>query len=397
MAFDNPLDKEVLIRRLQPRKEDQRGHYFRDTTAIIHSYPFRRLKHKTQVFFSPRNDHICTRIEHVMHVATIAATICKALDLNADLAWAVGLGHDLGHTPFGHLGEQIISGLLKEKGGFKHEIYSRRVVDCLANHGKGLNLTYAVRNGIITHCGEKFEQAIFPDFTERDLTAIASRDYYPCTWEGCVVRMSDKIAYLGRDVEDALNLNLIAVDQIPGTVTSALGSNNAEIIQTLVGDCIEYSRKNNRIGFSDEIFNSLLILKEFNYKNIYLNPVLAKFHNNFERILLSIYNYLNEIFNKYKLDFDLYNREGNFLSRKFADYLDKMRRFYEDVDGGFDMTIIDYIAGMTDDYALECVNDILIPKGFETQLYFSELQEDMDEETGRANFPSDRNLDLFPY
>ncbi|MBN1647143.1 MAG: HD domain-containing protein [Spirochaetales bacterium] len=396
MIFTNPLDEKSLKKRMWPRDEDLRGHYFRDTTAIIHSYPFRRLKHKTQVFFSPKNDHICTRIEHVMHVATIAATICRALELDGDLAWAIGLGHDLGHTPFGHLGETIISGILKDRGGFRHEMYSLRVVDNLANYGKGLNLTFAVRDGIINHCGEKFEKSVKPDFSIRDLASIKNRDFYPCTWEGCVVRMSDKIAYLGRDLEDALNLKLIQKDQIPGIVSASLGRNNGEIIETLVSDCIAYSPANKCIGFSDQIFEAVLVLKDFNYKNIYLNPVLANYHRNFERILLGLYDYLNDIFSHYRLDLDKYSIERNFLSQKFADYVDKMRRFYEDVDGSWDNVIIDYIAGMTDDYAIECINDIMIPKGFDTQLYFSEIQPESAKKN-KANYSGDRNLDLFPY
>lgn len=396
MVFENPLNWKALKNRSRERNEDLRGHFFRDTTAIIHSYPFRRLKHKTQVFFSPKNDHICTRIEHVMHVATISATICKALDLNIDLAWAIGLGHDLGHTPFGHLGETIIADILKDRGGFRHEMYSGRVVEHLANYGKGLNLTHAVRDGIINHCGEKFEQEISPDFTLRDLEEISNRDHYPCTWEGCVVRMSDKIAYLGRDLEDAISLRLISRDNIPGIVASALGSNNGEIIDALVADCIQYSKKNNCIGFSDKIFQVLVILKEFNYKNIYLNPVLSNYHRNFERIIMVIYNYLTDIYKRYGLDIDQYSLERNFLSQKFADFIDKMKRFYEDVDGGFDMLVIDYIAGMTDDYALECLSDIMIPKGFETQLYFSEIQKPLDL-SNKENYSQDRNLDLFRY
>ncbi|MCK5198720.1 MAG: HD domain-containing protein, partial [Spirochaetales bacterium] len=165
IKFINKLNPEDLFKRRNHREDDFRGSYFRDTTAIIHSYPFRRLKHKTQVFFSPKNDHICTRIEHVMHVASIASAICKGLDLDSDLAWAIGLGHDLGHTPFGHAGEKIIDGIRKKSGGFIHELYSLRVVDYLIQYGKGLNLTYAVRDGIVSHCGEKFEQSIYPDFS----------------------------------------------------------------------------------------------------------------------------------------------------------------------------------------------------------------------------------------
>ncbi|HDQ14725.1 MAG TPA: HD domain-containing protein, partial [Sediminispirochaeta sp.] len=216
--FVNQLPKEVLLQRRYPRQGDERGDYFRDTTAIIHSYPFRRLKHKTQVFFSPKNDHICTRIEHVMHVASVAAAICRGLDLDADLAWAIGLGHDLGHTPFGHVGEEIMNDLKRDFGGFIHELYSLRVVDHLVNYGRGMNLTYAVRDGIVNHCGEKFEQFIRPDFQEKDLGAIEARDRYPSTWEGTVVRVSDKIAYLGRDLEDAQQLKIIEKADIPEEV-----------------------------------------------------------------------------------------------------------------------------------------------------------------------------------
>ena len=240
LFFQNELSPEELRTRRVPRPEDAtdlRGHYFRDTTAVVHSYPFRRMKHKTQVFFAPRNDHICTRIEHVMHVATISATICRALNLDPDLAWAIGMGHDLGHTPFGHLGEKILS-RLRGVDGFRHEIYSLRVVDHLTNHGRGLNLTYAVRDGIINHCGEKFEQYLEPDHTVKDLSTITRRDRLPSTWEGVAVRMSDKIAYLGRDLEDAMQLGLVTVDDIPARGRRVLGQNNSRIIDTLVNDLI---------------------------------------------------------------------------------------------------------------------------------------------------------------
>ena len=146
--MDKDLEKALQSRRKE-RTEDSRGPFYRDTTAIIHSSPFRRLKHKTQVFFAPSNDHICTRMEHVLHVASIASSICRPLGLDSELAWAIGMGHDLGHTPFGHVGERIISRLSEERGlgAFEHEVNSLRVVDFLAEHGKGLNLTYAVRDG----------------------------------------------------------------------------------------------------------------------------------------------------------------------------------------------------------------------------------------------------------
>ena len=160
--FSNPFQNETYRIRPKEKKTDCRGDFFRDQTAIIHSLPFRRLKHKTQVFFAPENDHICTRIEHVLHVATIAATICKGLnnsgnwDINAEMAFAIGLGHDLGHAPFGHSGERALNGIFKADA-FKHEIHSLRVADKLANDGEGLNLTFGVRDGIICHCGESDE------------------------------------------------------------------------------------------------------------------------------------------------------------------------------------------------------------------------------------------------
>ena len=157
MELPRHEDKDALLKsRKRRRDEDVRGPYYRDTTAIIHSSPFRRLKHKTQVFFAPSNDHICTRMEHVLHVASIASAICRPLGLDSELAWAIGMGHDLGHTPFGHVGERIISKMSEERGlgKFEHEVNSLRVVDFLADNGKGLNLTYAVRDGIVCHNGE---------------------------------------------------------------------------------------------------------------------------------------------------------------------------------------------------------------------------------------------------
>ncbi len=367
--FANFLEEKVLLSRRFPREEDERGHFFRDTTAIIHSYPFRRLKHKTQVFFSPKNDHICTRIEHVMHVASIAAAVCRGLDLDADLAWAIGLGHDLGHTPFGHVGEHIMSSLKKENGlgEFIHEIYSLRVVDYLARYGSGLNLTYAVRDGIVGHCGEVFEQSIRPDFTFKELEKIRDRARYPSTWEAAVVRMADKIAYLGRDVEDAVQLKFIEKEQIPENAARVLGTSNSDIIGNLVSDLVRTSEKTEAIGFSDEAFAAMKELKEFNYHKIYGNPVLTDYHRYFERILRSLHDYLKGLFASAGFDLEKYRKERNLLSVRFGDYARKMRPFYETVDGGFENMVYDYLAGMTDDYAIECVSEIMIPKKMEHQ------------------------------
>ncbi|MCF6336181.1 MAG: HD domain-containing protein [Spirochaetales bacterium] len=363
----NRLNPDDLYRRITPREDDSRGSFFRDTTAIIHSYPFRRLKHKTQVFFSPKNDHICTRIEHVMHVASIASAICKGLDLDSELAWAIGLGHDLGHTPFGHAGEKIIDALRKNENGFIHELYSLRIVDYLIQYGRGLNLTYAVRDGIVSHCGEKFEQSIGPDFRGRELRKLKGRTHYPSTWEGAVVRMADKIAYLGRDIEDAIQLRLIKVGDIPEAGSRVVGTTNSMIISNLTDDIIRQSLKTGEIGFSDEIYEALLILRDFNYRNIYYHPILLGHNQYFERILKLLFSYLNEVFDKYGDDLESYSKENNLLAVRFSDYLGKMSDFYTTVDGSFNNLVTDYIAGMTDDYAIECVAQIMMPDQMEFQ------------------------------
>lgn len=369
LFFQNELGADVLHRRRVPRPEDatdMRGYYFRDTTAIIHSYPFRRLKQKTQVFFAPRNDHICTRIEHVMHVATVAATICRALNLDADLAWAIAMGHDLGHTPFGHLGEKILS-RLRGIEGFRHEIYSLRVVDHLAGYGRGLNLTYAVRDGIINHCGEKFEQALAPDHQEKDLSAIRRRDHLPSTWEGVVVRMSDKIAYLGRDLEDAMQLGMIRPEELPREGRLLLGSSNSEIIDTLVNDLIRTSLERGTVGFSREVYRAFVEVKDFNYRRIYNSPALAGYHQYFERILETLFFYLHDLFERHGPEEHAYLRENNTLAARFGDYVHKMEAFYSTEESPPEQVVFDYIAGMTDDFAIESVQEIMVPRRFSAQ------------------------------
>ncbi len=363
----NIIDTAILKKREHPKKEDARGAFFRDTTAIIHSYPFRRLKHKTQVFFAPSNDHICTRIEHVMHVASIATSICKGLNLDDELAWAIGMGHDLGHTPFGHVGEWVLNDLNVLHGGFIHEVYSLRVVDYLAEYGRGLNLTYAVRDGIISHCGEKFEQYIVPDQIVKDLHKISDRNSTPSTWEGTVVRIADKIAYLGRDYEDAVKLKIISKETLPDSVRKSIGSTNAEIINNLVQDVIKSSSITKGIGFSNKIYESVCLMKDHNYNFIYKSPLLSEYHTYFERIMKLIYEYLEDIFIKNGFNLDLYRKERNLLSVRFGDYVRKMKTFYESIDGGFEQIVCDYLAGMSDNYALDCVNEILQPQYMENQ------------------------------
>ena len=360
--FKNQLSEEQLLKRVKSRSgEDVRSPYYRDTTAIIHSSPFRRLKHKTQVFFAPSNDHICTRMEHVLHVASIATTICRAMGLNDEMAWAIGVGHDLGHTPFGHIGEFILSDMMKEKGfaGFEHEVNSLRVVDFLSH----LNLTYAVRDGIVSHCGEHFIRTLEPDFEVKDLDSIVSKkDILPATWEGCVVRFSDQIAYLGRDFEDAARLGIVSKKDIPDICTKVLGTTNGEIINTLVEDIITNSEKEGVIGFSPDIYEAMKTMKDFNYQYIYKSPMLGGYEKYFRRLIKLIYDYLTGLLDKNGFDSQLYMQEGNMLSAGFYNYVMEKKDSYMEHDGNLDRVVFDYIAGMSDNFCIDCGNEILRPE-----------------------------------
>ncbi|MCK9560340.1 MAG: HD domain-containing protein [Candidatus Marinimicrobia bacterium] len=354
--FKNSYSGKILTARQRQRPEDIRGPYFRDQTAIIHSLAFRRLKHKTQVFFSPENDHICTRIEHSLHVATISATICRALGLDVDLATAIGLGHDLGHAPFGHAGEKWLEKLF---GGFIHELHSLRVVDKLENYGQGLNLTYAVRDGIVSHCGEVDEQFVEVSPTLNELNDLKSRPTRPSTWEACVVRISDSIAYLGRDLEDAVSTNLITKEDLPDKLRTGIGQSNSEIISNLVFDVIDWSIKNGKIGFSAEKFALIKEFKQFSRERIYYNPKL-KYWNEYSGFVLStLKNYLESLYEKYRTDYDLYAGSRTPLDVKFGKYLKSLQERYQAEQCSPQMMVCDYLAGMTDSFALHCFQNIL--------------------------------------
>ena len=262
---DNSKWKEAICREgeLYSRENDLRSEFGRDYTRILHSLAYRRLKHKTQVFFNTQNDHICTRMEHVAHVESISYTISKELGLNSELTKAISIGHDLGHAPFGHQGEVVLKQLSKENlnNKFWHEKNGLRVVDKLdlLQDNKGnfinLNLTYAVRDGIICHCGEVDENGIFPRSNKIDLNQINNPgEIQPFTWEGCVVKVSDKIAYLGRDIEDALLLNIIKQKDLEelyklGKIHGQITVNTSVIIHELMNDLVKNSSINNGICF----------------------------------------------------------------------------------------------------------------------------------------------------
>lgn len=361
----NPLSRDKYTERRKQYNEDVRGSFFRDQTAIIHSTAFRRMKHKTQVFYAPKNDHICTRIEHVMHVATIAKSICMGLnsygwDLDLEMAFAIGLGHDLGHAPFGHDGESILNKLLGGNNAFVHEIHSYRVVEYLANNGQGMNLTYGVKDGIISHNGEKFERQLKPQEVPNDLDSITNRSVIPSSFEGCVVRFSDKIAYLGRDIEDAITAGVIKEKDIPEEFRKKIGSTNSQIINAYVNDIIQTSQNADFIGISDEKFDMLLKIVKFNYQNIYLNDK-EKIFPNAERMLTEIFEFLGETYEKLGSDYKKYNKSNLSIVRHFGEYLDSMQNFYGD-NTETKRILGDYIAGMTDAYAVKAIKQITLPK-----------------------------------
>ncbi len=365
MRMDNKISAQELVKRARAKTEDVRGPYYRDTTAIIHSSPFRRLKHKTQVFFAPSNDHICTRIEHSLHVASIASTICRGLSLDTELAWAIGMGHDLGHTPFGHTGEKIISSMMQESGlpPFEHELHSLRVVDFLAHDGRGLNLTYAVRDGIASHNGEQLQRSVMPTFTVKDLGAIdGRRGVMPATWEAAVVRQSDAIAYLGRDMEDAVRLGLIEWGDLDESVRSRLGSSNAQIIDTLVMDVIESSTPEAGIAFSQECFPAVQAMVRFNYQHIYKSRLLEGYERYFSRLLHLIVDYLRYLVDECGDDEARWREERNMLAAGFYRHYREMRDAYLSHDGNLDRLVYDYVAGMSDTFCLDCANEILKPE-----------------------------------
>jgi dGTPase len=363
--MQNPLSEEIYIRRTTEKNIPIRGNYFRDQTAIIHSMPFRRLKHKTQVFFAPENDHVCTRIEHVLHVATIAKSICLGLNsygwaLDADMAFAIGLGHDLGHAPFGHEGEHFLNKRLGGGNAFVHEVNSYRVVEHLANDGKGLNLTYGVKDGIISHNGESFEQYLEPDNKIKDLETIKDRKVKPSSYEGCIVRISDKIAYLGRDIEDAITAGFIQRSDIPETVRGVIGEKNSHIIDTLVNDVINHSKMSQRLGFSDKIFEQVLIFKTFNYQNIYQHPKKERNRIIAGKIIYALFDYLLFLYERNNKDYKAYQGETLKIDKAFGEYLERMDLFYAN-ETNPEVMVTDYVSGMTDLYAMDCMSQISFP------------------------------------
>lgn len=302
--------------RLRPEQPcDIRTDFCRDRDRIIHCNSFRRLKHKTQVFLSPMGDHYRTRLTHTLEVAQIARTISRALRLNEDLTEAISLGHDLGHTPFGHAGERALNEICPT--GFQHALHSVRVVHMLEKDGKGLNLTYEVKNGIACH----------------SLDAVAA------TLEGRVVKLSDKVAYINHDIEDALRAGVLAAEDIPYQCTYLLGRTKSERISTIIHSVIRNS--SDEIQMDPAILGAHNQLKHFMFEQVYKNPVAKSEEGKAEEVIKTLY-------------------------RHFVKCPEELPPFYRDIAQreGSDRAVCDYIAGMTDGYAVELFEKLFVPRSW---------------------------------
>lgn len=289
----------------------------RDVDRIVHSKAYRRLMHKTQVFLQPEGDHYRTRMIHTMEVSRIARTIARGLRLNEDLTEAIALGHDLGHTPFGHAGERVLDEILDE--GFRHNEQSLRVVERLEHNGEGLNLSYEVRRGILCHTGTDV----------------------PETMEGQIVRLADRIAYINHDIDDAMRGEIIYPMDIPLDVSQVLGFDHGSRIDTLVMDVIESSYGKGEITQSKPIAEAMLLLREFMFDFVYRNPVAKGEENKAQDMILMLFRYYQKNPDKLPSDFQEIRQQE-----------------------GIDRAVCDYIAGMTDNYALEKYTQAFIPKAW---------------------------------
>lgn len=344
--------------------EDLRPNFFHDSDKIIHSYCYSRYIDKTQVFYLVENDHITHRVLHVQLVAKIARTIGRFLNLNEDLIEAISLGHDVGHTPFGHDGEKIISAFLQEQGAgvFEHNVQSFRLFHDLEAYGKGLNLTAQVLDGIICHNGEilqnsygcdrsKTPEKLLIEYRESLKGDFKSKDMVPMTLEGCVMRISDVIAYVGRDIEDAIILKLVERESLPREVTEVLGNKNSRIVDTLIKDLVNNSIDKEMLSFSPAVYDALNCLKDWNYKNIYQNPKKStqdeKIKTMFRAVLTEC---LEELGSNKKVTG--INHWFNSMSAEYKKATPKPR------------VVADYVSGMTDDYLMNAYKEIVIPKSF---------------------------------
>jgi len=313
--------------RVTPEKEGEiRTCFQRDRDRIIHSKAFRRLKHKTQVFLAPRGDHYRTRLTHVLEVSQIARTIARALRLNEDLTEAIALGHDLGHTPFGHAGESVLREIYP--GGFDHYKQSLRVVDLLERNGQGLNLTHEVRNGIVTH--SKGKGLIIPE----------KRSERAETLEGLAVRISDVIAYINHDLDDALRAEVIRKSDIPRDIIGVLGDNHSERIDTMVKDVIysSFNAEMEQLVMSEDVSKATYALRDFLYERVYESKKIMVEFLKAKKILQDLYEY----------------------------YLEHIEEVFKDIPAekkpNKHRMVCDFVAGMTDRFAMETYERLFLPQ-----------------------------------
>jgi len=298
---------------------DIRPVFQRDRDRILHSKAFRRLKNKTQVFLTPKGDHYRTRMSHTLEVSQNARTIAKALRLNEDLVEAIALGHDLGHTPFGHAGERILNEIYE--GGFKHNEQSVRIVEKLEKDGKGLNLTWEVRDGILNH----------------------QTSMMPHTLEGKIVRLSDKIAYINHDIDDAIRAKVMSEEDIPLEIRKVLGMTTKERLNTLIHNIIMNSMGKNDIVMSEEIGGAMQDLRKFMFQKVYTNPAAKGEEAKAERLLCELYaHYMGHI----EILPEQYQRMHSEGEKK-------------------ERVVCDYISGMTDQYAVAKYREFFLPKAWE--------------------------------
>lgn len=349
--------------RLLEEPPDPRSPFALDRDRILYSGAFRRYSGKTQViyFASQLDEMLTSRIIHTLSVAQVSRTIGKFLGLNQELIEAIALSHDLGHSPFGHDGEKFLSKICEANGigQYHHHIQSLHIVDHVAKKGKGLNLTLQVRDGILSHDGEVHNQRLspIPDKSEQDLQEYIRKrkngiyvDMMPMTLEGCVMRISDTIAYIGQDIEDAIRIGLIKREDIPAKLRKKLGSTNGEIIDTLVKDVVFNSYEKPYVCFSAEISEALYQLKQFNYEHIYLSKKLKRDHEKIERGF-------QVLFDIFLQDVKTHNKS----SRIYRHFLATKDEHYLNITNEAEK-VRDFIAGMTDRYFVEALEDLMIPK-----------------------------------
>ena len=307
----------TLGRDIDEKPCSMRTEFQRDRDRIIYSLAFIRLKNKTQVFFSPKGDHYMTRLTHTLDVAQIARSISRALCLNEDLTEAIALGHDLGHTPFGHAGERVLNKLSPH--GFKHNEQSLRVVSVLEKSGNGLNLTKEVKDGILNH----------------------KLGTTPKTLEGRVVSISDRIAYLNHDVDDAVRAGVISQNELPSSVIKNLGRTSRERINTMITSAYTESYGKNQVALSPEVDNAMTELRNFMFEKVYMMPTAKREEERADNMLSRMYDY-------------------------FKENTDKLPKMYLDLLNRFDLdtVICDYLSGMTDRFAIKTFTQIFIPQSF---------------------------------